>query len=161
MTDFLNDVLYIYTDGGCRNNQSLDKSITIGGWSYLLHLNGKEKECAESQRNTTSNREEMYGLINALLVLKRHDLPIIVRPDSNYVLKGCTEWLPKWKQNGWKTSQLEPIKNKDLWVWLDELLQEFPTITFEKVKGHSDDEYNNRVDRLLNDAMDEFEKNIK
>ena len=159
--NFQHDVIYIYTDGGCRNNQSLDKSITLGAWAYYLYLNGKEKECAQAQRATTSNREEVYGLINALLVLKRKDLPIIVRPDSNYVLRGCTEWLKKWKQNGWKTSQLEPIKNKDLWVWLDELLQEFPTISFEKVKGHSDDEYNNRVDKLLNDAMDEFETRIK
>lgn len=158
--EFQSNVIHIYCDGACRNNNSLDKTKSIGAFAFLLHLNGKEKEFAQAERETTSNRQELYGLINALLVLKRKDLPIIVYPDSNYLKQGCESWLKSWKKNNWKTADKKDVKNQDLWKWLDELMSEFSDIQFVKVKGHSDDEYNNRVDALCNKAMDEFEERI-
>ena len=158
--EFKQDTIHIFTDGACRNNQSTDKTITVGAFGYVLHFNGKEKEYAEAERNTTSNRQELYGLINALLVLKRRDRPIIIYPDSRYVMDGATIWIKNWKKNDWKTADKKDVANQDLWKWLDELLSEFPDIRFVKVKGHSNDEYNNRVDKMCQDAIKEFENRV-
>ena len=140
----LTDVV-IYTDGACKGNPG------PGGWGVLLRApDGTEKELFGGERETTNNRMEMMAVIQALAVLKR---PCRVRLhlDSQYVLKGITEWLAGWKAKGWKTAAKQPVKNVDLWMQLDALVsQSGHEIDWCWVKGHAGDPGNERADALAN-----------
>lgn len=163
MESLLNDTIYVFTDGGIRNQnkKSKDNNITtLGSHSFILYLNGKEYEHVECQRDSTSNREELLGILHGLQKLKRKDLPVIVVSDSQYCVNSLSLWLPKWKKNKWISSTKEPVKNRDILESLDEVISEFDNITFEWVRGHNNHPYNERCDKLCQEALKEFEKTI-
>lgn len=152
------NIIHVFCDGGVRGN---GKEYSIGASAFILHLNGKEKESYHAERKTTNNAEELYAILSALQTLKRYDLPVIVYSDSQYAINCITVWMKKWKKNNFKTVENKVVKNRDLLVYLDEIVSNFENIEFVKVKGHSDDEYNDRVDSLCNKAMNELEEIIK
>ena len=133
----------IYTDGACKGNPG------PGGWGALLQSADSKKELFGGELGTTNNRMEMTAVIEALSALKR---PCHVRlhVDSQYVLKGMTEWLPGWKARGWKRKQ-GALANQDLWQALDELL-ETHQVTWHWLRGHAGDHGNERVDCLARAA---------
>ena len=135
----------IYTDGACKGNPG------PGGWGALLRsADGSEKELYGGESGTTNNRMEMTAVIQALSALKR-PCKITLHLDSQYVLKGMTEWLPGWKAKGWKTAAKQPVKNVDLWQTLDALVQNSGhVIDWRWVKGHAGDVGNERADGLAN-----------
>lgn len=139
----------IYTDGACSGNPG------DGGWGAILRYGEVEKEISGFERNTTNNKMELTAAIQALNQLK---MPCEVElcSDSAYLINGFTQgWIYNWKKNGWKTAGKEEVKNVDLWQELDRL-NRMHKITWIKVKGHSDNEYNNRCDKL---ATGEIKKN--
>ena len=144
----------IYTDGGCRSNQTENN---IGGLGVVLQFGGHKKEHYRGFRNTTNNRMEIQAAIDALKLMKRFDIPVEVRTDSAY-LCNCinNKWYKNWMNNGWLTSAKKPVENRDLWIDLLELIEQFQFISFTKVKGHSDNDGNNRADELANLAMDKM-----
>ena len=136
----------IYADGACKGNPG------IGGWGAHLTYLGNKKEIFGGQYDTTNNRMELMAVIEALSCLKEK-VEAFLYLDSEYVIKGIKEWLPKWKANGWKSSNNKPIKNVDLWLRLDEQLQKHSICIF-KVKGHSGDPGNDLADQLANKGVD-------
>ncbi|MCW4014051.1 MAG: ribonuclease HI [Candidatus Bathyarchaeota archaeon] len=146
----------IYADGGCRGNGN---ECNIGGWGAVM-LDMATKKFRELKgaepSSTTNNKMELTSAIEALKAMKKHDIPIEVHMDSQYVVSGMTSWLASWKKNNWRTSAKKPIKNKELWKELDGLASKFADLKWVKVKGHSDDKWNNRADELANEAMDEI-----
>lgn len=134
----------IYTDGACKGNPG------PGGWGVLLKAGAAEKELYGGERETTNNRMELLAVIRALEALKR-PCHVILHADSQYVLKGITEWLDGWKAKGWKTASRQPVKNVDLWQRLDELVSRSGhRIDWRWVKGHDGDPGNERADALAN-----------
>jgi ribonuclease HI len=144
----LNQVV-IYTDGACKGNPG------PGGWGVLMRSpDGTEKELCGGELETTNNRMEMMAVIQALQALKR-PCEVTLHLDSQYVLKGVTEWLAGWKAKGWKTAAKQPVKNVDLWQLLDTLaLQGVHTIDWRWVKGHAGDPGNERADALANRGVE-------
>ncbi len=138
--------LVLHTDGACRGNPG------PGGWGALLVWNGTEKELSGSEPATTNNRMELTAAIMGLAALKR-PTQLTLQTDSQYVIKGITEWLPSWKARGWRTADRKPVKNQDLWQRLDEAVATH-TVQWVWVKGHSGDHGNERVDELANLAID-------
>lgn len=115
---------------------------------------GSEKELFGGEMGTTNNRMEMTAVIHALLALKR-PCAVTLHVDSQYVLKGITEWLTGWKAKGWKTAAKQPVKNVDLWQQLDHLVaQSGHQIDWRWVKGHAGDPGNERADALANRGVE-------
>ena len=139
--------IIIYTDGACRGNPG------PGGWGALLRCGGHEKELCGGEAQTTNNRMELTAVIRALQALKRPS-QVQIHTDSQYVQKGISEWIHGWKHRGWLTAGKQPVKNVDLWQTLDDLAQAHQ-IDWYWVKGHADNECNNRCDAL---AVSEREK---
>lgn len=136
----------IYTDGACSGNPG------PGGWAAILCYKGTEKELSGGEPDTTNNRMELTAVIRALALLKE-PCAVTVYTDSQYISRAITEgWLKKWKAAGF--SKKGGLKNAEMWRQLDGLLQTHQ-VTFQWVKGHADNEYNNRCDRL---AVEEREK---
>src|ERR1041385_3718098 len=102
------EAVEIFTDGACRGNPG------PGGWGALLRFKDQEKELWGGEAMTTNNRMELMAVIRALEALKRRSL-VRVYTDSQYVQKGISEWIGKWKRNGWKTTDKKAVKNEDLW----------------------------------------------
>lgn len=142
-------MIELYTDGACRGNPG------PGGWGVLLRKGSNEKELWGGERETTNNRMEMTAVIKGLEALSR-PCSIKITTDSQYVLKGITEWMPNWKLKNWKTAARKPVKNADLWQTLDSLLQEHE-VEWQWVKGHSGHAENERVDDLANRGIDELD----
>jgi len=144
----LNKVV-IYTDGACKGNPG------PGGWGALLRAaDGAEKELCGGEPETTNNRMEMMAVIEALSALKR-PCHVVLHVDSQYVLKGMTEWLQGWKAKGWRTAAKQPVKNVDLWQRLDALVhQSEHRIEWRWVKGHAGDPGNERADALANRGVE-------
>ena len=139
--------LVIHTDGACRGNPG------PGGWGALLTWRGTERrELSGAEPATTNNRMELTGAIRGLAALTRPTVATVLT-DSQYVIKGITEWLPAWKARGWRTADRKPVKNQDLWEELDRLAGQHQ-LTWQWVKGHSGDPGNERVARLANLAID-------
>ncbi len=136
----------IYTDGACRGNPG------PGGWGLILNFKGIEKELFGAEKHTTNNRMELMAVIKALEALKQ-PCDIKLFSDSSYVLKGITDWMPNWKQRGWKTAAKAPVKNEDLWRRLDALIYHHK-IEWCWVKGHSGNAGNERADQLANKGID-------
>ena len=105
----------IYTDGACKGNPG------PGGWGVLLKSPGSQKELFGGELGTTNNRMELKAVIEALGALKR-PCHVTLHVDSQYVLKGMTEWIAGWKARGWQTAAKQPVKNVDLWQQLDALV---------------------------------------
>lgn len=142
------DLIDIYTDGACKGNPG------PGGWGALLRCGPTETELFGGEMLTTNNRMEMMGVIQALQALKR-PCRITLHVDSQYVLKGITEWLPGWKARGWRTAAKAPVKNVDLWQQLDQLVAGGShTIEWRWVRGHNGDPGNERADALANLGVD-------
>lgn len=137
----------IFTDGACRGNPG------PGGWGALLRFNGSERELCGGDALTTNNRMELMAAIKALEALTR-SCDIVLYTDSEYLRRGISEWLPAWKQRGWKTAAKKPVKNVDLWQELDRLSGAH-TIDWRWVKGHSGHPENERADALANQGLDE------
>ena len=140
----------IYTDGACSGNPG------NGGWCAILLYQGVEKVISGSERDTTNNRMELLAVINGLKALKER-CDVLVYSDSQYVVDAFNkQWIISWKQNNWKNASNKSVKNLDLWQELVNLT-EYHFINFIKVKGHSDNEFNNRCDKI---AVEEY-KQIK
>ena len=139
--------IYIYTDGACRGNPG------PGGWGALLVYKKSKKELYGFSAQTTNNIMELTAVIKSLQSIKK-TLPIIVTTDSNYVKDGITTWIKSWKQNNWRTSNKKPVKNKELWMQLDNLSQLY-TIDWQWVKGHSGNRENDIADFLATSAIKE------
>ena len=136
----------IYTDGACSGNPG------PGGWgAVIFDNNNKQKNISGSEENTTNNRMELSAAIMALQEINMNS-EITIYTDSIYVKKGITEWVLKWKDNGWKNSNKEPIKNKDLWEKLVNLCEQ-NTINWKWVKAHASNKYNNLADELATKAI--------
>jgi len=147
----MTEKIKIWCDGGSRNN---GKPNNIGGWAFLLTYKSHILSKSGHAYNTTNNEQELTALINALKQIKTTDIPIIVYSDSQYVIKGLTEWRKGWESRNWLNAQKNPVANKELWIELFSLHDRQSMIEYKWVKGHSDDEGNNFVDRLLNEEMD-------
>ena len=138
----------IYTDGACSGNPG------PGGWGALLRYGKHEKELSGGALETTNNRMELTGAIEALKALKK---PAHVQfyTDSEYLRKGITEWIRTWKRKGWKTAGKKPVKNQDLWRQLDSAIQ-LHEIEWHWLRGHAGQRDNERVDKLARDATPKF-----
>ena len=132
--------IVIYTDGACAGNPGK------GGWAAIIINNQNKLSISGSENNTTNNRMELMAPIMALKKIKRES-DITIYTDSKYVKDGITDWIKSWKLNNWKSSNKKPVKNKDLWVKLDNVCQKH-RISWKWVKAHSDNKYNNLVDEL-------------
>jgi ribonuclease HI len=144
----MSEVVDIFSDGACKGNPG------VGGWGALLRNKGKERELCGGEAHTTNNRMELMAAIAALEALTR-SCKVRLHTDSKYVLQGITEWLPGWKQRGWKTANKQPVKNDDLWRRLDEAVTRHH-IEWVWVKGHAGHEGNERADALANRGIDEL-----
>jgi ribonuclease HI len=139
--------IIIYTDGACKGNPG------PGGWGALLKMGAIEKTLHGGEPLTTNNRMEMLAVIEALGALKR-PCKVLLHVDSQYVMKGMTEWIHGWKQRGWRTADKKPVKNADLWQRMEEEVAKH-TITWKWVKGHAGDPGNERADLLANRGVEE------
>jgi ribonuclease HI len=143
----VSSLVEIFTDGACSGNPG------PGGWGTLLRYKGVEKELHGYESETTNNRMEMMAIIMGLETLKR-SCTIALYTDSQYVLKGVTEWLKGWKERDWKTANKKPVKNVDLWQRLDQACDRHH-ITWHWVKGHAGHIENERVDSLARAAIED------
>ena len=136
----------IYTDGACSGNPG------PGGFGTILIYEDVKKEISGGQKDTTNNVMEITAVIEGLKLLK-YPCEVEIYSDSAYVVNAFNQnWIENWKKNGWKNSKKEDVKNKELWEELEELTK-VHKVTFIKVKGHSDNEYNNRCDELARKAI--------
>jgi len=131
-----------FTDGACKGNPG------PGGWGVLLRWGESEREFCGGEHETTNNRMELMAVIAALEALKR-PVCIEITTDSQYVKRGITEWMARWKRNGWRTATREPVKNRDLWERLDAALVPHQ-VRWHWVKGHAGHTGNERADALAN-----------
>ena len=139
----------IYTDGACSGNPG------PGGWGCILMYNQHRKESSGSALNTTNNRMEITAALEALKLLKE-PCRVDLYTDSAYLCNALEKkWLDTWSKNGWKTASKSNVENQDLWK---ELIVELDRhdVQFHKVKGHADNEYNNRCDKLARDAVQQI-----
>ena len=139
----MKDEIIVYTDGACSGNPGK------GGWAALIIKQQDEQIISGSEKLTTNNRMELMAVIQSLMKIKSNKINIFT--DSKYVKNGIEDWIHKWKKNGWITANKQPVKNKDLWVQLDNL-RENKNIKWQWVKGHSTDRYNNLVDEAARKA---------
>ena len=139
------DIVEIFTDGACSGNPG------PGGWGAILRFRGKERELKGGEAQTTNNRMEMMAVISALNALNR-PCAVSICTDSQYVMKGMTEWLRGWKARGWKTAAKEPVKNEDLWRALDAAVSRHQ-VSWTWVKGHAGHAENERADQLAREGI--------
>ncbi len=139
----------IYTDGACSGNPG------PGGWGAVLIYNGREKELSGGKSLTTNNEMELTAVVEALSALKE-PCSVTLYSDSSYVVNAINrQWLSSWKRNNWKNSKKEILPNLLLWQKLDQLLQ-IQDVSFVWVKGHAENEYNNRCDALAVAATQKY-----
>ena len=136
----------IYTDGACRRNPG------PGGWGALLRSNGHEKELCGGTLETTNNQMEMMAAIKALESLKE-SCQVDLFTDSKYVKLGITEWIIRWKTNGFKNAKKKPVVNAELWIRLDAVASQHQ-INWQWVKGHAGHIDNERADALANRGLE-------
>jgi len=136
----------IYTDGACSGNPG------PGGWgAVILNEEKNDTNISGKEQSTTNNRMELMAPIMALRKIKKAS-KIIIYTDSIYLKNGITIWIKNWEKNGWKSINKKPIKNKDLWVTLNELSKEH-VIDWKWVKAHAGNKYNEIADKLATDAI--------
>ena len=136
----------VFTDGACLGNPG------PGGWAALLRAGTREKALVGAEAMTTNNRMELMAAIAGIEALKRA-CTVDLTTDSQYVRRGVEEWMPRWKANGWKTSDKQPVKNRDLWERLDAALASHD-VRWHWVKGHAGHAENERVDVLAREAAE-------
>ena len=141
-------MIKIFTDGACSGNPG------IGGWGVVILINDNDPIFLNGgEIQTTNNRMELTATIKALKHFKKHQLITLIT-DSKYVKDGIESWIANWKKNGWKTASKKPVKNKELWLELDSQIAKHK-ITWEWVKGHAGDKYNERADFLARRFIEE------
>jgi ribonuclease HI len=130
----------LITDGACKGNPG------PGGWAFILKYGEFKREAFGSSPHTTNNRMELAAAIEGLKRLKE-SCSVEIVTDSEYLRNGVTNWIHGWKRKGWTTSDKKPVKNKDLWIMLDELVNTHEA-HWKWTKGHASHEDNNRCDEL-------------
>ena len=140
-------MINIYTDGACSGNPG------IGGWGVVILDNGEEIQLNGGNHNTTNNKMELTAAIKALEYFEQSK-DLIIYTDSKYVKDGIESWIINWKQNGWKTSTKKPVKNKEMWIALDDLIKKH-NINWKWVRGHAGDKYNEKADYLARRFIEE------
>ena len=141
----------VYTDGGCSGNPG------PGGWAFVI-LSGSDKVMLSGgEQATTNNRMELTAVISALryISLNMQDTTITLYTDSQYVQQGITQWINRWLRNGWRTADKKPVKNVELWQTLYQLDQELRP-TWQWVKGHAGNTYNELCDSMVRKEMEKF-----
>jgi len=138
----MSEVVELFTDGACKGNPG------PGGWGALLRFGEHERELWGGEAQTTNNRMELMAVIQALEILKR-PMRAKVTTDSQYVRQGVTQWMERWKRNGWRTADRKPVKNRDLWERLDQAASSHQ-VEWHWVKGHAGHAENERADALAN-----------
>ena len=142
----MGEKVIIYTDGACSGNPG------PGGWGAILMYKDAKKEISGGMKNTTNNIMEISAVIEALKCLKVES-DVQIYSDSAYVVNAFNQkWIDSWIKNNWKTSGKEPVKNKEIWQELYDLTK-VHNVKFIKVKGHSDNEFNNRCDEMARNAI--------
>ena len=141
--------VYIYTDGACSGNPG------PGGWGVLIQIDQKNIELSGAVSPTTNNRMEMLAVIKALQWRSEHcpKAKTTIVSDSQYVIRGITEWIQGWIRNGWKTSGKKPVENQDLWQEMWALVQSDSLIQWQWVRGHNQHPENEHADRLARSAI--------
>ena len=140
----------IFCDGACSGNPG------VGGFGCILRSGPHEKELSGADGDTTNNRMEMLGAITALETLKR-PCHVVLTTDSQYLVKGMTEWLPGWVKRGWVNSKKEPVLNRDLWERLL-ALSKLHRIDWVWVRGHAGHPENERCDELARGAIEAYRR---
>lgn len=140
----------MFTDGACRGNPG------PGGWGVLLRYGDRERELFGGEADTTNNRMELMAAIEGLRALTR-TCEVVLTTDSEYVMKGITEWMAGWKKRQWKTAARKPVKNADLWQALEKQVARH-SVQWRWVKGHSGHEGNERADQLANQGIDQLSR---
>ncbi|WP_372783040.1 ribonuclease HI [Phenylobacterium sp.] len=135
----------IHTDGACSGNPG------PGGWGAILQSGGKTRELKGGEPATTNNRMELMAAIQALEALTK-PCKVELHTDSQYVMKGISEWIHNWKRRGWLTADKKPVKNDDLWKRLDTARLRHE-VAWRWVKGHAGHELNERADQLAREGM--------
>ena len=142
--------IILYTDGACSGNPGK------GGWGAILFYNGIKKEISGSEENTTNNRMELTAVIKGLEALKE-PCKVDIYSDSAYVVNAFLQnWVGSWQNNGWKSSKGK-VLNIDLWQRLLQLVS-IHSVSWHKVKGHADNEYNNRCDSLARSEISKIKE---
>ena len=138
-------LIKIYTDGACSGNPG------PGGWGVFIENSGNVTELSGRDENTTNNRMELKAVIEALkfFTINRK---LTIHTDSKYVMDGASRWIINWKKNNWKTAQKKEVKNKDLWIELDNLLN-YHDVSWVWVKGHDGIYGNERADYLATSVI--------
>ena len=141
-------VVEIFTDGACSGNPG------PGGWACIIRTGDEEKVLTGGSKDTTNQRME---LLPAIAGLSHLDSPCTVKvySDSEYLVKGMSEWIEGWKSRGWTTANKKPVKNRDLWELLDPLANQHE-VEWIWVRGHADHPENERVDRLAVEAIERY-----
>jgi ribonuclease HI len=134
----------LITDGACLGNPG------PGGWAAILRCGEQERELTGSEAQTTNNRMELTAAVRGLRALKE-PCEVEVVTDSEYLKNGITQWIVKWKRNGWKTASKQPVKNQDLWEELDFQVSRH-TVRWTWTRGHASHADNNRADELATRA---------
>ena len=144
----MNKKVDIYTDGACSGNPG------PGGWGVLIEIDNENIELSGGDRETTNNRMELMAAIKALEEIDK-DYEITLYTDSNYVKDGITSWISNWKKNNWKTASKKDVKNKELWMRLDEAIKN-KNISWVWVKGHAGNAGNEQADYLARSALEKL-----
>ena len=144
----MNKKVDIYTDGACSGNPG------PGGWGVLIEIDNENIELSGGDRETTNNRVELMAAIKALEEIDK-DYEITLYTDSNYVKDGITSWISNWKKNNWKTASKKDVKNKELWMRLDEAIKD-KNISWVWVKGHAGNAGNEQADYLARSALEKL-----
>ena len=149
------NMVTVYTDGGCSGNPG------PGGWGCVILADGMEYTVSGGETMTTNNRMELSAAIAALSAIDQNEVwrtqSITVHIDSQYVKNGITSWIKSWQRNGWRNSEKQPVKNRDLWEVLDELNKKL-NVTWKWVKGHAGNKYNEMCDAMATQEVMKYSR---
>lgn len=142
-------MIQLFTDGACRGNPG------PGGWAAIVRMDGEDRELSGSDPSTTNNRMELLAVIEGLSEVPE-GAAVEVVTDSQYVVKGMTEWVAGWQRRGWRKADKKPVLNRELWQRLVELAEQ-RRVSYTWVEGHAGHEENERCDQLANLAIDRLQ----
>jgi len=139
----------IYTDGSCLGNPGR------GGWGVIIQWRDGETQLWGSSPMSTNNEMELTAIYNACLELVKNNVTnAVIYTDSSYAKRGITEWMPKWRSNGYMSANKKPIKNLEVWKLIDETQKKIENIEWKHVKAHNGDPMNERVDKIAREAAE-------
>jgi len=146
-------MIEVYTDGSCLGNPGR------GGWGVIIKWDDGETQLCGNSKHSTNNEMELTAVYNACCELLKNDIKNAeIYTDSNYVKKGITEWIIKWRKNEYKGANKKPIKNQEIWKMLDEVHLKFDKIEWIHVKAHNGHVMNERVDKLARESAEQLKK---